>query len=235
MIKRELNQRSPLRILENSTHGGLGKGNIGVMAARKGVGKTACLTHIATDRLFRGKQVIHVSFSTDTRHIVDWYKDIFREIARKFDLESAMSVYEEIIKNRIIMNFNQKGVGLARVIKSIRAMIKDGHFSADSIMVDGYDFGASTPAELREIKGFAAKEGLDLWFSVTLPDGQSGTYNDRGIPRLLEQYIEEIDVLICLRPKEKHIHLELVKDHDFPLAADMHLKLDPRTLLIARE
>ena len=38
MIKSEQNRRSPLRILEKTTHGGVGKGNLGVIAARKGVG-----------------------------------------------------------------------------------------------------------------------------------------------------------------------------------------------------
>ncbi len=49
MVKSELINRSPLRILEKSIQGGVGKGNIGVIASRKGVGKTACLVHIATD------------------------------------------------------------------------------------------------------------------------------------------------------------------------------------------
>ena len=104
MIKKELNARSPLRILERSTQGGLGKGNLGVIAARQGVGKTACLVHIATDQLLQGKQVIHVSFATNPSHIVDWYEDIFREIAEKFGLESAMAVHDEMIRGRIIMN-----------------------------------------------------------------------------------------------------------------------------------
>ena len=70
MIKAELNKRSPLRIFEKSIHGGVGKGNVGVLASRKGVGKTACLVHIATDKLFRDKHVIHVSFSSRVDHIV---------------------------------------------------------------------------------------------------------------------------------------------------------------------
>ena len=50
MVRAELIKRSPLRILERSMHGGLGAGNIGILASRKGVGKTACLVHIATMR-----------------------------------------------------------------------------------------------------------------------------------------------------------------------------------------
>ena len=81
MVKSELIKRSPLRILEKSIHGGLGKGNIGIIASRKGIGKTACLVHIATDKLFQNKPVIHVSYSSRVDYIISWYEDIFKEIS----------------------------------------------------------------------------------------------------------------------------------------------------------
>ena len=78
MVKEELIKRSPLRVFEKSIHGGLGTGNIGVLASPKGVGKTACLVHIATDKLFQGKYVIHVSYSSRVDYIITWYEDIFK-------------------------------------------------------------------------------------------------------------------------------------------------------------
>jgi KaiC/GvpD/RAD55 family RecA-like ATPase len=233
MIKQELNKRSPLRILEGSTQGGLGKGNLGVIAARQGVGKTACLVHIATDQLLQGKQVIHVSFATNPSHIVDWYEDIFREIADKFGLESVMAVHDEMIRRRIIMNFNQSSIRLPQVVGSLRSIIRDGHFAADTIVVDAYDFSTVSRDELAEVKAFAAAQGLEIWFSVSLGYDQP-SYDEAGIPSLLADLIESFSVLICLKPEEKHIHLQLVKDHD-AAPEDLHLKLDPKSLLIARE
>jgi hypothetical protein len=234
MIKRELNARSPLRILERSTHGGLGKGNLGVIAARQGVGKTACLVHIATDQLLQGKQVIHVSFATNPRHIVDWYENIFREIAEKFGLESTMAVHDEMIRGRIIMNFNQARIRLPQVIGSLRSMIRDGHFAADSIVIDAYDFKTVTTAELEEVREFAAELGLEIWFSVSLGYDQT-SYDAEGIPGPLKDLLEPVSILICLKPEEKHIRLQLVKDHGAAITEDLHLNLDPKTLLIARE
>ena len=46
MYRKQVNEHSPIRILEQSIHGGLGKGNLGVVMARAGVGKTACLVHL---------------------------------------------------------------------------------------------------------------------------------------------------------------------------------------------
>ncbi len=244
MVRKELIRRSPLRILEKSTRGGLGKGNVGVIAARKGVGKTACLVHIGTDSLFQGRQVIHVCFAADTRHIISWYEDIFAEIAERFHLDSAMEVHNEIIKHRILMNFNQEGVRLPRVLCSVRAMIRDGSFSADTVIVDGYDFGRVTREELAQVRAFARELGLEIWFSVSLRDTGAGpVFDGRGVPVLLQGLLEEIDVLICLRqeagrpagPAVPHIRLQLVKDHERLVAGDLHLNLDPATLLILHE
>lgn len=234
MVRSELVQRSPWRILEKSTHGGLGKGNLGAIAARQGVGKTACIVHLATDQLLEGRQVIHVSFSASTTHIVDWYEDIFSEIAQKAGLENAMDVHDEIIRHRIIMNFNQQGVTLERVLGSVHSMIRDGHFGADLVIVDGYDFTRIGPAELAEVRRFAGELGLEIWFSVSLGHEEPQCTTE-GVPDMLTGVIGEFAILICLRAEERHVRLQLIKDHDAIVTVPLHLELDPKTLLIARE
>jgi hypothetical protein len=234
MVRSELVKRSPWRILENSTHGGLGKGNLGAIAARRGVGKTACMVHLATDQLLEGRQVIHVSFSASTSHIVDWYEDIFSEVAQTAGLENAMDVHDEIIRHRIIMNFNQQGVALGKVLGSVRSMIRDGHFAADLIIVDGYDFAGVSAAELAEVRRFAGELGLEIWFSVSLGH-EEPKFTPAGIPELLTRVIDELAILICLRAEEHHVRLQLVKDHDAPSVKALPLELDPKTLLIALE
>ena len=60
MDKSKLTSKSPLRVLEESVKGGLDKGKVTVIASKKGVGKTACLVHIAIEKLLEGKQWLHV-------------------------------------------------------------------------------------------------------------------------------------------------------------------------------
>jgi KaiC/GvpD/RAD55 family RecA-like ATPase len=231
MVKKELIERSPLRLLEKSIHGGVGKGNIGVIAARKGTGKTACLVHIATDQLFQDKHVIHVSFSGRTDHIISWYEDIFSEIAKKRSLEGAMDIHDELIKNRVILNFNQHGVTREQFLRSISALIDDGHFSADVIVVDGYDFSTGEPETLRVLREFAVEHNLAVWFTATTHrDDPQPDEND--VPFLLKSFIEDIAVIITLTPEQDHLKLRLVKDHNDYRREDLHLELDSRTLLI---
>ena len=234
MVKSELIKRSPLRIFEKSLHGGLGKGNLGVLASRKGVGKTACLVHIATDQLLQDKHVIHVSFSAKVDHIISWYEDIFAEIAKKRELESAVEVHDEIIKNRVIMNFSQTAIDTEQILGSVTAMISDGHFAADTVIFDGYDFDQVGISDLEKIKAFSEKSGIEVWFSVSLGEGDPA-FDDRGIPAQVKPFLEVISVLITLRFEGDHVHFKAVKDHDDQEPVDMHLMLDPKTLLVAEE
>ena len=204
MVKNELITRSPLRILERSTRGGVGKGNIGIIAARKGVGKTACLVHIATDQLFQGKHVIHVSFANDTSHIVAWYEDIFEEISRRHNLDDAMDIHDEITKNRVIMNFRQDGISNDQIRRSLRSMIQDGHFSADIIVIDGFDFSKITADMFHPFKEFAEELGIEIWFSTTLKrDGQE--YDEKGNEIDLSQFLANMKNILMSQIRSRGI------------------------------
>ena len=233
MVREEIIKRSPIRVLEKLTHGGVGKGNIGVFASRQGVGKTACLVHLGTDKLLQGKHVIHASFADDTRHISVWYEDIFNEITRRNSLASSKTVHDEAVRNRVIMNFAQDGVHITEIEKSFKALIEKGSFEADAILIDGYDFSRSSTEELQEFRSFARSYGLEVWFTASVGDVGDGTQ----LPPELTQVADEISVVISLRPASDYIHLTLAKDHGSPPSTDpdMHLKLDAKLLLIAEE
>ncbi len=235
MIKQELLKKSPLRKLDNSIHGGVGAGRIGIIASRRGIGKTACLVHIATDKLMAGKHVIHVSYAKNTDHIIRWYEDIFKEISAKRNLENAMMVHDEIIHNRVIMNFSQKGTVVKQVIASLTAMIVHGQMETDVVVIDGFDFTAATEQDVIEFRNFAADRKVELWFSDDYhrEDMDGAILNEKGIPMNLVPYLELIDVIITLKAEKDALHLYLVKDHDKFVGADLPLRLDPKTLLIA--
>jgi len=232
MVRKELIRRSPLRALDKSLKEPLRKGELAVVASPKGIGKTGCLVHIATDALLQGKQVIHVSFSARTDHIISWYEDIFKEVARK--LNAAMEVHDEIIRHRVIMSFNQEGVKTQQIIRSLTAMIRDGNFAADQIIVDGYNFYLATSEDVRLIKQFANEVGVMIWFSATVKPENEKIWN-RDVPPSLKPFEELIDVIITLGESEESILVRLVKDRDSYPRKDLNVHLDPKTLMIVEE
>jgi hypothetical protein len=233
-VKEELIKRSPLRILEKSISGGLGRGHVGVLASRKGVGKTACLVHIAADKLLQGQSVIHVSYASRVDHIVTWYEDIFKEIAKAPKMRSALDEFGELIRHRVIMNFRQDGARTEQVLRSLEAMIVHGNFRAEVVIVDGLDFAQAGLGDLLKFRDFAGRLGLEVWFSASLKKDDP-LFDERGVPYELAGHIEAIDVLISLQLHGDHVQFSLVRDHGRPAAKDLRLKLDPTTLLIAKD
>jgi hypothetical protein len=232
MLKEELIAKSPVRLLEKSIEGGLKPGNIGVIASRKGIGKTSVLVQLALDKLLQGEKVIHVSFTAHTSYVISWYENIFGELAKRRSLEHLGEVKDELVKNRVIMNFAQEGVSIDQILRSLKAMVVDGGFKAKTLIVDGYDFTRATKDQIVKVKGFAEEMGLEVWYSCTLI-GEEPLVDKSNIPVILREYIESISVLILLEPKAEYIHFTVVKDHGRMNPQDLRLKLDAKTLLIA--
>jgi hypothetical protein len=129
------------------------------------------------------------------------------------------------------MNFNQDGVSRDQILKSLRALIVEGAFKADSIIVDGLDFSRIGQEHITAVKAFVRELGVSAWYTCNIPDkGQQ--YNEQKIPLLISGFADLIDVVILLEPKQDHIELSVSKDRSTHDTRAMAMRLDPKTLLI---
>jgi KaiC/GvpD/RAD55 family RecA-like ATPase len=231
MVLSELIKRSPVRIFEQSIRGGLKAGEIGIIASQTGVGKTSVLVQLALDKLLQGKKVIHVSFTQHTHNVLGWYENIFNEFINRKNLENAAEIKNELVKNRVLMNFNQNGMSNDQVLKSLRAMIVEGGFFAEAVIIDGFDFSRTEAGSIARVKAFAAELGLSVWYSCTVKsDGMQ--YDERNIPLVLKDFAGLIDVVIVLEPKTNHVEFSVCKNHDSCGTKSAAMQLDPKPLLI---
>jgi KaiC/GvpD/RAD55 family RecA-like ATPase len=232
MLKEEFIQKSPVRIFEKSMEGGLHAGNIGILASKKGIGKTSVLVQIALDKLMQGEKVIHVSFNAHTSYIISWYENIFNEIARRKNLENIEEIKEQMIRNRMIMNFMQENISVDQILRTIKALMSDGSFNAKTLIIDGFEFTRATVERFEKVKAFLSETQLEGWYTCTLADTEP-VLDSKGIPIVLRDIEPYISVIVLLEPKKDYIHLRVVKNHESLERGDMPLMLDPRTLLIA--
>jgi len=232
MLKEEFVSKSPVRILEKSIEGGLKAGNIGIIASRKGIGKTSVLVQMALDKLMQGEKVIHVSFNAHTSYVISWYENIFDEIAKRKNLENIGDLKDLLVRNRVIMNFTQEGVTVDQITRSLKAMIVDGGFDAKTVIVDGFNFSRASTERFEKVKAFITEMGLEVWYSCTL-SGEDPLFDKNNVPILLRDLVPFISVLIVLEPLRDFIHFKVVKDHDRLNPHDLSLKLDSKSLLIA--
>jgi hypothetical protein len=218
----------------NSIHGGLKAGELGLIASPSGIGKTSVLVQLAMDKLLQNKKVIHVSFSQHTDYVLAWYEDIFDEFIKKKKLEKEEEVKNEIVKNRVLMKFNQEGITADQILRSLRAMIKDGGFAAECIIVDGYSFSSGDAERIAKVKDFAKEMDVAVWYSCTTA-GEAPFYDKRNIPLVVKEYAGLFGVIVVLDPKQDHIDFTVSRDRDVYNPEHMALKLDPKTLLILEE
>ena len=227
MVKQDLIERSPVRTFEKTLGGGVKPGEIGVIASKKGLGKTSILVQLGIDKLLQGSAVVHVSFNQQADHVMTWYEDIFNELAKKKNLDKAADVKRELVRKRIVLNFNQDSVKTAQVIKTIKALAEGGS-KPEAIIIDGFDFTKAIPESMQQMKSFAKEMGCTIWYSANFEP------MDKGLPASIKPYAEDLDVVLFLNPKPDSIHIRVLKEHN-KSDYDTDLKLDVKTLLLAEK
>src|SRR5512144_2417522 len=121
MYRKEANLQSPLRILDRTIHGGLGKGHLGVIMAPAGVGKSACLVQIGLDALLRQKPVLHVAVGQSVEHVSARYDALFDELAERVDLADRRGVRESIARRRLIWSSLEGAFGADEALAAFQA------------------------------------------------------------------------------------------------------------------
>ncbi|MFO0756584.1 MAG: AAA family ATPase [Byssovorax sp.] len=246
MYRKDVNERSPMRVFEKSTHGGLGRGNVGVVASRPGVGKTPLLVQIALDDLLRDRKVLHISHEHAVDHVRAYYDEIFHDLSVTSKLSDTEAVKLDVERHRLIYSLLSQASSqplsarggrssLGKILETVRFARDIAHFEPDVIIIDGFDFHHATEDAVQELKGLAVEANVELWLSVhseapTSTPGHAGT-----LPAPLDRFGKHIGVVVFLASERDVVRLRLLKDHDNEDLADLHLRLDSHTMRIVDE
>jgi hypothetical protein len=227
-VRRFLNARSPLRLLEKGLHGGLGRGNLGLVLAAPGVGKSSFLVGVALDDLLRGKPVLHVACDHGVQHVRDHYDTVFEELATTTHLENAAVVRAEIDRQRRIRAYPPSAFDAKRLREALELERELGA-RPELIVVDGLDVESRSREELQQWAAVAREADAEIWITAHAPSERIA-----GLPPALRPLADLFGVILALEPGSGGVALRALKDHDNPDLAALHVSLDPRTLLLVR-
>ncbi len=231
MYRKEVNQSSPLRILEKSIHGGLGPGNLGVVMARAGVGKTACLVQIGLDDAMRSQNVLHIALGGQTvSDVRRWYDALFADMALATSLEDRDATRLLVDAHRIIQAFGSPVITAEQLEHAVDLFAVHAEFVPAVILVDGYDWEHEASAEsLSALKACAQRHNAELWMTARTHREETGPHPEQ-VPPPCADHKDLLDVVLLLEPQKDHVTIRLLKDHDYPDHDDMHLELQPDTM-----
>ena len=218
MDKKDLIAHSPVRYFD-ATNASLKAGQMGLITAKKGLGKTSILVQFGIDSLLNDKALVHVSFDQQSSNVIAWYSSIMAEIAKKksFNLDD---VNEEIVRNRTILNFNQETFTLPKVVNTLKAL-KEGGINIATIVVDGLDLAKVAKADLDCFAQFIKAENMTAWFSFTNEAADlAGTLD--------ADKLEDFATVAHLAAEGKTLALSVLKN------GNGKVNLDAKTLLMSK-
>jgi len=221
---------SPLKILEMSSKKELGRGNLGVLIARAGVGKTACLIHIAFDKLFRKEKLVHISLEDGPEKVTSYYNVIFYDLVKALNMDDEYETRMILDRNRMILAYLNKSFEIKRLKENLKNLVEHIDFTPDTLIVDGLDFENADREIFEDIKEVATEFNVEIWFSA-LSHRHIEDVNEKGIPHPCNQLDDLFNIIIQLQPTQSGIFLKLLKDHDNQVPSDASVRLDPNTFL----
>lgn len=218
MEKKDLFDKSPVRLFDAVADGGLKAGELGLVTAKKGLGKTSVLVQFGMDTLLQDKQLIHVSFDVHSSNVISWYDSIFVEIAKKKNVGNAAELKNAVVSKRTILNFSLDNFSLEKVVSTLNAL-KAGGIAVAGVVMDGIDFSKVSEADVKAVADYAKKENVVLWASSdSVP---ANLENNFSIIVNLSQTSDAVVVDIAKLNEKKNI--------------STGLKLDSKTLLITNK
>jgi len=232
MYKKEVGERSPLRVFERSIHGGLGPGNLGVVLSRAGGGKTGLLVSVAIDDCLRGRKVLHVSTQDSAQKVREFYAEVFHDLAEATEMPERLINQHLMELNRRIHTFASGTFATEKLEVALGYMRDHADFPPSVIILDGFpDWGRARDQDLKWVKDAAVRYDCEIWLLGTLHrEGQE--QDARGVPLEIARFDSQLSVIVRLDQQSDHVRLRLLKDHENQDLADLRLELDPSTFLV---
>ena len=230
---KELMERSPLRTFEKAIGGELGPGQIGIVIARHGAGKTPFVVGMALDAILRGKKLLHVSLDMKTEHVREFYDQIFAEYVRIAHLQDTLQLHLDMERARRIHAYLAASFGLEKFKTAVSFMRDHASFTPDIIVVDEYDFAHASAADLAGIAEVASEAKAALWMTAVRHREEPITDPD-GIPAPVATHKARATAIIDLHTADQGVKVRLLKPAGYGTDGTLPFVLDPTSMLMKR-
>jgi hypothetical protein len=225
--------RKCLEYLDKIPLNPLEPGQVGVVMARAGAGKTACLTQLAIRHLLREEPVLHVCVDDVPDTVKVWYREILKSLLAD-EADCDISGLEHRIEPlRFIMCLTKQTFSPAKLEQSIENLKQQTRFNPLLLIVDGLDFDRNDRAVFEKIRDIAGRCSLGVWISAKT-HRHMAEVNERGIPYPVDRLDDLFNSISVLEPQGESLRLKFLKLNDNYNPEGSELLLDPRTFLLLK-
>jgi len=219
-MPQELYKRSPMRILNQHLGEGLRAGELGIIVAKPGVGKSPLLVHIALDALLREIPVLHVSLREAVDHVRAYYDEIFGAISRAGRIPDRATAMVTAERHRMIHSYLDRAFDVAHLRSNLAMLDEVAHFKPRMVVVDGLR-DRDLPNHLSDLRALADRLGIPIWLTVRIRSSE-----EADVP---EGVWEHVRIALSLTPTGRTVKLSLLTSEG---RKDLPFLLDPATMLV---
>ena len=192
------------------------------------MGKTSFLVGVAMDELLREGRVLHVSLSHSVRHVRAHYDTVYEELAESTHLEDERLIHAEIDRHRSVRVYPPGSLSMKKLREAVEVEIETAG-KPSLIVLEGVELAEMSRDEAAALKELAVELGAEVWIEAASSEEHVGQ-----IPPAVAVLDDLISVVLVLEPKAEVARLRALKDHENPDLTDLHVSLDPHTLLLVR-
>ena len=205
-------QETPWEVINELTDGGIGKGELGVMVAPAGIGKSWALINVGAEAIRRGLKVIHYTLELNESYVGLRYDSIFSGIGvqdLRYHLEDIKKVVSKLKGQLIVKQYSTKTASVPTLSGHIEKCRMQG-IVPDLVIVDYADLLSGKGRERRielgniyeDLRGLAGEQNLPIW-TASQANRSSLTDDVIGAEKISEDYskIMTADFVISLSRK----------------------------------
>jgi len=222
-----------MEMLQGKLGSPLKPGELGVLLARAGVGKTACLTHIAMEHLLSGQTVLHVCVDEIPEKAKVWYHEFLKNIVAAYPDEQRAELQHRIEPLRFILSYLHNTFSPEKLEQSVRDLEERANFRPAMVVLDGLNFDHIARSAIESLHDFAERHCVSLWMSARTHRHITMT-NERGIPYPCHEIDDLFGAIILLEPVRDAVQIRVLKNGSGYQPEHPLVFLNPQTYLLHR-
>ena len=223
--------RQAAGIVSKALGTGLAPGELGVLMASAGSGKTACLTLIAIEQLLRDLPVLHVCIDEKVESVKVWYQETLKNLCAA----EASSDYKKCLHRleplRFIFAFLHDAFSPEILAQRIENLRDQAGFQPSLVVIDGLNFDQTTRSTVEAFQELARRMSLPIWFSVRTHRHITTTSAD-GVPYPCDTLADLFQAVVMLESGTDGARLLVLKHHDRYQPPYAPVALDAQTFFI---
>ena len=161
-MSREHSYSGPVRAILEKTDGPLGAGQLGVIVAPAGVGKSSLLCHVGLEELLAGGTVLHVSANERIEDVRGKYDQAFRSATGQTASSAASQAYLRTERNRMIHSYRERVFDVDHFRGNIEMLSDVAQFRPTLIVLDGLSEEALQD-QVEALHTLAVDVGVAVW------------------------------------------------------------------------